>query len=149
MEIIFDLSSGKIMVATSSIDFTLPATSGRGACENSGSKSCLLAPFEGPIPIGMYFIDPKDLSDPNLIGDVARNYRPDSPGNWGDFRVRLQPLSTTNTHGSDGFFLHGGSYSGSAGCIDVGGGLSGNSRTDLLKIAIKASPGNIFLEVIP
>jgi len=80
MEIIFDLSSGKIRVATSSITFTLPATSGRGACENSGSKNCLLAPFEGPIPIGMYFIDPKDLSDPNLIGDVARNYRPDLPG---------------------------------------------------------------------
>lgn len=46
-------------------------------------------------------------------------------------------------------FIHGGSYTGSAGCIDVGGGLAGNDRTDLLKLGIKASPGHIYLEVRP
>lgn len=149
MGMVFCISSGKLMVSTAAFAFTIPATSGRGACENSNSSSCMSAPFEGPIPVGMYYIDPADLSDPNIIGDLARNYRPDSPGDWGDFRVRIKPFSSTNTFGRDGFFLHGGSYSGSAGCIDVGGGILGNQQTNLLKLAIRASSGAIFLQVIP
>lgn len=147
MELIFNISSGKLMVSTASFSFTISASSGRGACENNPSGACQAAAFEGPIPVGTYFIDPKDLSDPNLIGDIARNYRPDSPGDWGDFRVRIQPIGTTNTRGRDNFFLHGGGYSGSAGCIDVGGGLTGNRQTMLLKSAIKAAGGDIYLEV--
>lgn len=149
MGMVFSISSGKLMVATASFAMTVPATSGRGACENNNSSTCQSASFEGPIPIGMYYIDPSDLSDPNIVGDLARTYRPDSPGDWGDFRVRIESFSSTNTYGRDGFFLHGGGYSGSAGCIDVGGGIFGNRQTDLLKLAIKASTGPIFLQVVP
>jgi hypothetical protein len=46
-------------------------------------------------------------------------------GDWGDYRVPLHPASGTDTLDSTGqprggFFLHGGKYPGSAGCIDVG-----------------------------
>lgn len=149
MKMIFSLSTGKLMVSCASFAMTLPATSGRGVCKNNSSHSCQAMPFEGPIPVGDYYIDPKDLSDPGFIGDIARNFRPDSPGDWGDFRIKIQPLSTTRTYGRNNFFLHGGSYEGSAGCIDVGGGLSGNEQTHLLKTAIRASVGKIPLRVMP
>lgn len=149
MKMIFSIMSGRLMISTASFSFTMAATSGRGACKNNPSESCQSIPFEGPIPVGTYYINSSDLSDPNIIGDLARNYRPDAPGDWGDFRVRIRPIGSTNTRGRNGFFLHGGRYSGSAGCIDVGGGLSGNRQTNLLKEGIKASPGNVLLEVRP
>jgi hypothetical protein len=46
--------------------------------------------------------------------------------------VPLEPCVGTMTYGRSGFFLHGGSYAGSAGCIDVGGGWFGCRHTDLL-----------------
>lgn len=133
------------MITTSSFSMTMPATSGRDKCENNNSNLCQAAPFEGPIPAGMYYIYPSELSDPNIIHDIARNTR----GDWGDFRIRIRPFASTNTYGRDGFFLHGGAYAGSAGCIDVGGGVFGNKQTNLLKKAIKASKGTVVIEVIP
>lgn len=37
------------------------------------------------------------------------------------------------------FFLHGGDTEGSAGCIDIGGGIFGNGDTKMLKTIIEAS----------
>lgn len=86
-----------------------------------------------------------NLSDPTYSGDVARN----TTGDWGDWRITLSPLSTTDTMGRSGFFIHGGSTPGSAGCIDIGGGLSGDNDTELVKGAILCSPGGVAeLEVI-
>ena len=56
-------------------------------------------------------------------------------GDWGKFRVPLQPDPSTKTLGRDGFFLHGGKKPGSAGCIDVGG-----NDTDLFK-HLQNAPG--------
>ena len=50
--------------------------------------------------------------------------------------------------GRDKFFIHGGSIKGSAGCIDVGGGLTGDQGTDKLLNIISSSLINIDLEVV-
>jgi len=42
----------------------------------------------------------------------------------------LNPNNGTQTHGRSGFFLHGGQFPGSAGCIDIGGGLHGDENTN-------------------
>jgi RHS repeat-associated protein len=74
----------------------------------------------GPIPEGTWYVDP------NEIGQHVRfecwpgpNFRQDRDV-WGDWRVALHPLPGTDTLGRDGFFVHGGKYIGSIGCIDVG-----------------------------
>ena len=83
----------------------------------------------GPIPKGTYAIHTDELSDPNFFVDIGRNFR----GDWGDWRVKLHPVIVPESHGRNGFFMHGGKFKGSAGCIDVGGGLWGNRSTDQLK----------------
>ena len=47
---------------------------------------------------------------------------------------KFGPVFRTN------MFLHGGSFDGSAGCIDVGGGRSGNANTNRLLNDLKADP---------
>ena len=71
---------------------------------------------KGPIPEGRYTADPKNVSHVTGLRYVLRQFR----GDWGHYRVPLTPDSTTETFGRSGFFLHGGSNPGSAGCIDVG-----------------------------
>ena len=69
-------------------------------------------------------------------------------GDWGDWRIRLKPLQTTDTHGRDNFFIHGGDTKGSAGCIDIGGGILGNKQTDRLQKDILSAKYKIRLEVL-
>jgi hypothetical protein len=103
--------------------YYFPATSGRPNCGcDETSKD------NGPIPRGDYTINPNDLSNPPWYKDIPRNTR----GDWGDWRVPMIPNPGTNTYGRSGFFMHGGALPGSAGCIDIGGGLFGNSTTDQL-----------------
>lgn len=79
-----------------------------------------------------------------FIGDVARDLRAD----WGDWRVSMSPAPGAETFGRSGFFLHGGSVPGSAGCIDIGGGLFGNSVTDrVLKDILKDPDGFVPVRV--
>ena len=103
--------------------YTMPASSGRTEC-GCGPNSR----DNGPIPSGLYNLDTSQLSNPGRAGDLLRNLR----GDWGDWRVPLTPAPGTITYGRSGFFLHGGRYSGSAGCIDVGGGMFGNDSTNQL-----------------
>lgn len=143
MKIHFSIERKILSFSTPAYALTLPATSGRAGCLNLGTLACQMKKNEGPIPVGKYFIKPQELSDPGLFGDLLRQ----SQGDWGDWRIVLHPESDTNTHGRDGFFIHGGGSSGSAGCIDVGGGLGGNNKTDMMLLAIKASSINIPVEV--
>jgi hypothetical protein len=68
--------------------------------------------------------------------------------------VPLEPQEVTDVadeNGEDrsGFFLHGGSEEGSAGCIDCGGNLHGNEETDQLKEDIRNDPdGEVEVEVV-
>jgi hypothetical protein len=111
--------------------YSMPATSGRPNCECDAS-----AKDRGPIPTGGYTLHTNQLTNPGRVGDIGRNMR----GDWGDWRAPLVPGPGTNTYGRSGFFLHGGRYPGSAGCIDVGGGMFGNSQTNQLLRDIQNDP---------
>lgn len=142
--ITFNMKRGELSVTYSGGTFTMSASSGRSPYTNdprhTGRRN------EGPIPVGKYYITTSELSDPGLARDVARNFR----GDWGDWRVVLHPSPGTGTLGRSGFFLHGGSQGGSAGCIDFGGGLTGNADTDLLKKAImEDGDGIVPVVVVP
>lgn len=69
-------------------------------------------PGKGPIPEGEYTLDPSKFSK----GSWLRNLT----GDWGTWRVRIEPKSGTNTYGRKGFYIHGGKKPGTKGCIDLG-----------------------------
>ena len=104
------------------LPYSIPATSGDQSCECDETVE-----DKGPIPVANYYLHTKDLSNPNAIKDIARTIR---GGDWGDWRVPLTPTQPERLHGRSGFFLHGGMSPGSAGCVDIGGGLFGNAITD-------------------
>lgn len=55
-----------------------------------------------------------------------------------------------NAYGRDGFFLHGGNFPGSAGCIDIGGGIHGDATTDFVRDELRRDPdGIIEVNVFP
>jgi hypothetical protein len=143
MNLTFYISSGVLnVIADTGRTFSLRATSGIGGCMNS--SLCQTKSFEGPIPIGWYTADPKQLSDPNVLQQLnLLRY-----GDWGDWNIPLMPMNITNTHGRKNFYIHGGMLNGSARCIDIGGGFWGDSNTDVLKSEILKS-GSINLEVRP
>jgi RHS repeat-associated protein len=109
------------------------SSSGRGEFMNK--KKCENTKNKGPIPSGDYKINSNELSSPNIIHKIIRRFS----GDWGDWRVPLHPLIHLN-NGRDNFFLHGGDTPGSAGCIDVAGGLFGDSFTDQLMRDILNDP---------
>ncbi len=113
------------------LPYSVPATSGTPNCGCDET-----AKNKGPIPSANYYLYVKDLTNPGFFGDVARNLR----GDWGDWRVPLTPTRPGELHGRSGFFLHGGSFPGSAGCIDIGGGLTGNPITDRVLQDILSDP---------
>ena len=144
MHILFCISRGKLVIThDNGASYEIDASSGNGGCMNNASDACQNARFEGPVPEGQYLIDPDDISDPGTIRDFLRR----TTGDWGDWRVRIRPSGATNTRGRSGFFLHGGDTPGTRGCIDIGGGISGNTLTHRLKKDISATKGNIRLEV--
>ena len=83
---------------------------------------------KGPIPAGTYWIDPSRVEYATLNPVLARfgsgyflsDDFPYVHTDWGEARVELLPDPATNTFGRSGFYIHGGRYIGSAGCIDVG-----------------------------
>ncbi|MEI8573349.1 DUF2778 domain-containing protein [Methylomonas sp. LW13] len=119
--------------------YFLTATSGRPDCIGCDAST----PNKGAIPSGNYTLNAQDISNPNAIGDLIRNL-PGVGADWGDWRGPLTPNRGTNTFGRSGFFLHGGSIKGSAGCVDVGGGVFGNSSTNQLLNDIKKDPDGII-----
>ncbi len=140
--ITFDMSSSALIVTDSGGTFTITATSGRAPYTNRPGQT--RRRNEGPIPVGRYFIHASELSDPSGAGDVVRGLT----GDWGDWRVVLHPAPGTRTFGRSGFFLHGGSASGSAGCIDFGGGTWGNTSTNRLRDAILGDGDGIVPVVV-
>ena len=53
-----------------------------------------------------------------------------SGGIGANWRVPIRSNYGRAPYGRKNFFLHGGSYTGSAGCIDIGGGVFGDTMTD-------------------
>lgn len=140
----------KLQVIAGCQIFEVHATSGRpGATLNNPDFQDKAR--QGPIPIGYYVIYPQDLDDPDRFHDLGRNLTPPKlgGGDWGDWRIKINPRAGTYAYGRGGFFLHGGMFPGSAGCIDLGGGIFGNHRTNRVRDVIKSSSWDIELEVRP
>jgi hypothetical protein len=147
MKIVFNIKTGRLIASDGGLDLLLFATSGRGSCKNNPSLACQKKSFEGPLPVGEYYIYPHELSDPNPLYDIARTVF--HLADWGDFRIRLHPRIQTKTFGRNNFFLHGGGIPGSAGCIDVGGGLWGDGLTNSLVDMIAKQKSPILVVVKP
>ncbi|QOL26172.1 DUF2778 domain-containing protein [Thalassotalea sp. LPB0316] len=86
----------------------------------------------GPIPEGEYTVAQDKLQfwdDLSGLNKFASTMSPLVPGDhgawpggttaWGESRVWLQSAAGTNVYGRSGFSIHGGSFAGSAGCIDM------------------------------
>ena len=83
---------------------------------------------KGPIPEGWYIADPSEVqnwSDLNILEKGAAALRaigikagpwPGGPVAWGYHRVPISPKKVGNR---GNFFIHGGSFPGSIGCIDL------------------------------
>ena len=70
-------------------------------------------PYHGPIPEGEYWIGPSGLQENSW-------YRLRNPRMaWGNYWITIHPYPDTQTYKRGGFFIHGGSTQGSAGCIDL------------------------------
>lgn len=104
-------SSGKLLKA-------YPAVSGRPLAGKDGAAAFDYSAARqklgsvGPIPAGTYWIKPDELWENAW-------YKPAPTRAWGKYRITIHPFSTTVTHGRGGFFIHGGTVAGSAGCIDL------------------------------
>jgi hypothetical protein len=86
---------------------------------------------QGPLPVGQYTIDASALRRQGFLKAFINAFRP-SVGDYGSFYVPLVPYPGTDALTRDGFYLHGGAFPGSAGCIDAGGGFGGDSSTERL-----------------
>lgn len=93
---------------------SFPAVSGKP--DNKGnfdySKARQTQSNIGPIPAGTYWIRPDELWENAW-------YKVGSVDAWGEYRISIHPFTTTETYKRGGFFIHGGSVPGSAGCIDL------------------------------
>jgi hypothetical protein len=139
----FSISRRLLRVRAHGKNFAVRATSGNGAEMNDANATSHRD--HGPIPTGLYTILPRELSNPSLLVDLGRTLL---RGDWGDWRIVLHPAKDTQVFGRSGFFLHGGSWDGSAGCIDIGGGVLGSDATDrVLKVIESCQAGVIAMTV--
>jgi hypothetical protein len=142
----FDTDKGTLTVLLDGRPIaTMPATSGKDDCLNN--PACAQRAGVGPITPGNYWLYSSTVSAPGVFGTAARYLG--TGADWGSFRVPLVPAMTTNTYGRTGFYLHGGIWPGSAGCIDVGGGLFGNASTRSLVDLIRGGGYMIPVVVVP
>ena len=113
------LFDGKVLKMTAGVGskriYEYPAVSGKPDNSNrfSYSKEQPKKPFQGPIPAGDYWINPKEFWE-NAWYKITSSY-----SGWGDFRITIHPYPKSLTYGRGGFFTHGGTERGSAGCVDL------------------------------
>ena len=140
-ELTFDVKRGLLHVDPQTKGrepYSIPGTSGQGEGLNNPDMEGVKE--VGPIPRGEWEIESKELNDPGIIKDVGRTI---FKGDWGDWRIEIHPTKGTDTKGRKGIFMHGGLFKGSAGCIDVGGGIFGSKITNRLKADILTDPDGI------
>ena len=147
--IFFSVTDGVLTAAINNEHLRMSGVqSGTGDCMNN--PACKAIKSTGPIPRGTYSLLSAELSDPNFLVDLLRlgANLPSGLSDWGDWRAPLSPMAGTNTYGRSGFFLHGGLFPGSAGCIDVGRGLFGNTQTNQLQRMITSAPGGVVYVLV-
>jgi RHS repeat-associated protein len=123
---------------------SLRATSGKGDCMND--VGCEDNANTGPIPRGNYTLKVSELSVVYGIAAVGRTVW--RRGDWGTLDAPLRKTEDNKTL-RDGFHLHGGAKEGSAGCIDVGGGvIKGNTSTYNLIRALRSDSDGVIKIVV-
>lgn len=85
----------------------------------------------GPIPQGQYWIQPSQLW-------TNRWYSLASRAAWGRHRITIHVFPGTQTYNRGGFFIHGGTHAGSAGCINLHGRME--DLLDTLNTITASSP---------
>ena len=116
--IVYDGTKIKVLNSKGEVIYEHSATSGKGKHMNKPSSQNVQN--EGPIPEGTYSFDTSDWNAQSPARQLYNVIR--GNGDWGDYNVRLTPLTYKGSRHS--FYLHGGSYPGSAGCIDANAGVS-------------------------
>jgi hypothetical protein len=111
---VVDITTGEIVYSTS-------ATSGKGEHMNNPASQHISN--EGPIPEGTYSYKNSNwgkISTIKQAGYLAMGlFGMEGGGDWGNYRVKLDVIKNNNSSRGN-FYLHGGSFKGSAGCIDAG-----------------------------
>jgi len=104
-----------IETKTSQIIYSTDATSGKGEHMNNPASQHI--EDYGPIPAGKYSYNSSDWKSQSKVRQVYNIVR--GNGDWGDYNVPLKVIDNNNSPRSN-FYLHGGFFKGSAGCVDVG-----------------------------
>jgi RHS repeat-associated protein len=148
VSIIVRLRAGTLVAvdSTSGETVSMRMTSGRGTCTNR--PECAAKKSEGPAPPNDYQLNTDEISRFSMVGSMARFLA--GLGDWGSFRVPLHSTGDGQMYERDGIFLHGGSFPGSAGCVDVGGGFGGSPDTMmLLRMLYRDADGIVPLRILP
>ena len=116
--IVYEGTKVKVLNSKGEILYEHSATSGKGKHMNNPDSQHIQN--EGPIPEGDYSFKTSDWNAQSPIRQLYNIIR--GNGDWGDYNVRLTPVTYKGERHS--FYLHGGSYPGSAGCIDANSGIS-------------------------
>ncbi len=74
---------------------------------------------KGPIPAGEYYFSNTQWKSQSTLRQAYNIVR--GNGDWGDYNVPLTPINYNGPRNK--FYLHGGFFPGSAGCIDAGGNI--------------------------
>ena len=108
------------------------AVSGREGFQDSDSQ---MLEDKGPLPEGNWVVkqDRLQIREQSAWQEFKSKFGgsawPGGYNSWGNSRVWLEPIGTTNTYGRSGFSIHGGVTPGSAGCIDLTGSMPNFTRT--------------------
>jgi len=95
-----------------------PATSGKG--DNMNNPNSQELSNLGTIPEGTYYFYNSQWESQSILRQVYNLIA--GNGDWGDYNVPLSPINYQGYRNS--FYLHGGFFEGSAGCIDAGAFIS-------------------------
>jgi hypothetical protein len=109
---------GRILTMSGGMQRTYAGVSGRP--DDSGNFDYSAARQRmgsvGPIPPGLYWIQPSQMWTNHWYNLAPR-------AAWGDHRLTIHVMPGTETFGRGGFFIHGGTHAGSAGCINLHAGM--------------------------
>ncbi len=125
--------NGRFLIMIGGATKTYPAVSGRpddrGGFDYSPTRQQMGS--VGPIPPGQYWVQPSQMWTNNWYNIAPR-------AAWGDHRLTIHVMPGTQTFGRGGFFIHGGTHAGSAGCINLHARMEDFVRD--IEAATKATP---------
>lgn len=109
---------GRFLTMSGQVSRNYAAVSGRTDSRGKFDYSSMRQREEGvgPIPPGQYWIDPTQMWENHWYNLAPR-------AAWGDHRITIHVYPGTQTFRRGGFFIHGGTHAGSAGCINLHAGM--------------------------